>query len=105
MDSAESLRGKIAYLKDKSRGLSKKIRLDFHNLKTSILEAVFSRGSRGLGEAVLKAYRSGCILDGWSEHFKPDIWGEVFKECSISPDDYLSGKPAEERLPWEHIVL
>ncbi len=105
MDAEESLRGKIAYLKDKSRGLSRKIRLDFHDLKTSILEAVFSRGSRRLGEAVLKAYRSGCILDGWSEHFKPDIWREAFKECAISPDDYLSGKHAEERLPWEHIVL
>ena len=54
MDSAESLRGKIAYLKDKSRGLSKKIRLDFHNLKTSILEAVFSTAAAGLGRQSLR---------------------------------------------------
>ncbi len=105
MDSAESLRAKIAYLKDKSRGLSRKIRLDFHELKTSILEAVFSRGDRRLGEAVLKAYKSGCMLDGWSEHFKPDIWEASFKECSLRPDDYLSPKADGVSLPWEHIVL
>ncbi|HLD41336.1 MAG TPA: TIGR03960 family B12-binding radical SAM protein [Candidatus Omnitrophota bacterium] len=105
MGFEEALRGKAAYLKDKSRGLSKKIRLDFHNLKTSVLEAVFSRGSRRLGEVVLKAYRNGAILDGWSEHFKPDAWGEAFKECSLRPDDYLSQKHAEESLPWQHIVL
>jgi len=105
MGFEEALRGKAAYLKDKSRGLSKKIRLDFHNLKTSVLEAVFSRGSRRLGEVVLKAYRNGCILDGWSEHFKPDIWQEAFKGCAVNPQEYLVNKPLEERLAWEHIVL
>lgn len=105
MDSAESLRAKTAYLRDKSRGISRKIRLDFHELKTSILEAVFSRGDRRLAEVIRKAYKSGCMLDGWSEHFKPDIWEASFKECSIRHEDYLSAVACGESLPWEHIVL
>ena len=49
MENRDKLKESILYLKDKAKKLSKKITLDFHNLETSILEAVLSRSDRSLG--------------------------------------------------------
>ncbi len=105
MDSQESLKGKIAYLRKKAKGLPKAVRFNFHGLETSILEAVFSRGDRALGKVLLKAYQRGCILDGWAEHFKFDAWQKAFEDSHITIDSYLQKKTASDILPWQHINL
>ena len=103
MENRDKLKESILYLKDKAKKLSKKITLDFHNLETSILEAVLSRSDRSLGEVISRAYNNGCLLDGWPEHFKHELWLKAFKESGKDFDFYLRERSADEILPWQHI--
>ena len=105
MDSTEALQAKILYLRNKSRALPRAVKLKFHTLENSLLEAVFSRGDRALGKVLLAAYRKGCLLDGWSEHFRFGLWLEAFGECLKSIDFYLKRREESGILPWEHIDL
>lgn len=80
------------------------IRLKFHNPERSILEGVLARGDRRLGEVIYLAWRLGCKLDAWDEHFHPDRWQEAFREAGLDIDFYLSRRRSpEEVLPWGHI--
>ncbi|MBO5247935.1 MAG: TIGR03960 family B12-binding radical SAM protein [Clostridia bacterium] len=81
---------------------SKKIRLNYHEGKTSVLEGIFSRGDRRLGKLLLTAWKKGCILDAWDEHFRYDLWMEAMTECSIKAEDYAGRRYAyDEELPWD----
>jgi radical SAM family uncharacterized protein len=81
---------------------SRKIRLNYHEGKTSVLEGVFSRGDRNLGKLLECAWKKGCILDAWDEHFKFDLWMEAMEECGIRIEDYAGRRYTyDEELPWD----
>ncbi len=81
---------------------SRKIRLNYHEGKTSVLEGVFSRGDRALGNLIHTAWKKGCILDAWDEHFRYDLWTEAMEECGIKIEDYAGRRYSyEEELPWD----
>ena len=91
------------FLRDRLRSY-KRVTFNYHGSDTSFLEAVFSRGDRRLSEVVLEAYRRGCKLDGWSEHFKFDLWMEAFAEVGLDPCSYANrARRADEPFPWEHL--
>ncbi len=46
------------------------IELSTHDVNTSYLEAIFSRGDRKLSAVVKRAYELGARFDGWTEHFR-----------------------------------
>jgi radical SAM family uncharacterized protein/radical SAM-linked protein len=82
----------------------KKIFINFHNREQSFIEAVFARGDRRTGEALLKAWELGCRFDNWSDYFRFDLWQEAFKVANISPSFYANRERGEEEiLPWDHI--
>ena len=57
-----------------------------------------------MGKVLLRAFEKGCMLDGWSEHFKYDAWREAFEETGIDPAFYAFRRRAkDEILPWDHI--
>lgn len=88
-----------AQLRDKS------ITFQYHDARTSRLEAVFSRGDRRLSAVILAAWRNGAKFDGWSEHFKYDTWNEAFLENNIDPEFYAGRiRSVGESLPWKHIT-
>lgn len=105
MDSEANLRAKIAYLRKKSGGLPRQIELNFHDLESSLLEAVFSRGGRHLGRVLLNAYRKGWPAAEQPAHFRRMFWQGVFKECSETQEAYLRKRGRDEILPWQHIHL
>lgn len=76
----------------------------WHNIETSFLEAVFARGDRRLADVLEKAWRRGCRLDGWTEHFRFSLWEESFEEAGIDPRFYAERRlEYDEVLPWEVI--
>jgi radical SAM family uncharacterized protein len=80
------------------------IRLKFHNAERSLLEGILARGDRRLGEVIYSAWRSGCKLDAWDEHFHFDRWLQAFNEAGLDTAFYLSRRRGpEEVLPWEHL--
>ena len=65
-----------------------------------------SRGDRRVGNAIYKAWQSGCRFDSWSEHFDFDKWQEALDECGIDPDFYACRQRLfDEVLPWSHIDM
>jgi radical SAM family uncharacterized protein len=104
MDDRETLRSKQEYVRSLKR--SGNLRLKFHDVDVSYLEAVFSRGDRRLSGALLEARRMGLRMDAWRECFDMDRWDEVFQGSGLDPDWYaLRPRGADETLPWDMIGL
>lgn len=84
----------------------KRIKLSFHDSKTSYLEGVFSRGDRRLAEVICRAWQKGCKFDGWSEYFYYQHWLEAFRESGVDPDFYtIRPRSYNEVLPWDFIDI
>ncbi|MCL6581261.1 MAG: TIGR03960 family B12-binding radical SAM protein [Firmicutes bacterium] len=90
-----------------SAGRSKRragVKLDWHSPAMSRLEAVLARGDRRVHRAVLKAWRKGARFDGWTEHFRPELWDSAFREEGLDPSFYANrARPEDEVFPWEHL--
>lgn len=83
---------------------TKKIRASWHNYNISLLEAALARGDRRLSAVIEEAYRRGCKMDSWDEHFKPETWWQVFEDLKIDPEFYACRKRAyDEVFPWDHL--
>ncbi len=86
------------------KGLRRGIRLSWQDPKTSLLEAVLSRGDRRLGRVIHRAWQLGAGFDGWSECFNYEIWQRAFAEAGLEPGYYAQRqRPLSEPLPWGHI--
>ncbi|RMG43744.1 MAG: TIGR03960 family B12-binding radical SAM protein [Candidatus Dadabacteria bacterium] len=79
------------------------INFRYHSAFASFLEGVFARGDRKLGKVILRAYRLGARLDGWTEELKEQIWRTAFKLEGIDPASYLKERSVSSALPWDHI--
>lgn len=80
------------------------VRIKFHDVRRSYLEAVFSRGDRRLGRVIEGAYRAGAVFDAWDEFFDFDRWLAAFEAVGLDPDFYaLRPRDLDEVLPWDHI--
>jgi radical SAM family uncharacterized protein len=76
----------------------------YHSPDVSFMEAAFARGDRRLGLVIEKAWRLGCRFDGWTEHFRYDLWLEAFREAGADPAFYANRERAEDEVfPWDHL--
>jgi radical SAM family uncharacterized protein len=101
-EGMETIHEKQMFLRSAFKGTP--IKYNYHDMKTSIVEAVFARGDRRLGRAILEAEARGCHYDGWEEFFNYNTWMEVFKDLNISVDFYANRERSlTEHLPWDHI--
>ena len=82
----------------------KSLKYNWHEADVTVLEGVFARGDRRVGQVLLKAYEKGCLFDAWSECFDNQKWMEAFEECGVSIDFYnLRDRKMDEILPWDFI--
>ena len=80
------------------------IQFKWQNPKVSRLEGVWARGDRRLSRLLVAAYNKGCKFDGWSDHFRFDLWESAFDEQGVDPDFYTTrARDVCEPLPWDHI--
>ena len=86
-------------------GLGKRgLKLSWGDPKTSLLEAVISRGDRRIGRVIHRAWQTGCTFDAWSEYFSWDNWLRAFNETGIDPAFYAQRERSpDELLPWSHV--
>ena len=102
-DDLENIRRKQFLLKDEIKTI-KNVTLNYHDSKTGIIEAVFARGDRRVGKALLLAWQKGARFDGWSDCFDYERWLEAFAEAGLDKDFYTARQRGEhEVFPWEHI--
>ena len=102
-DDLENIRRKQFLLKDEIKTI-KNVTLNYHDSKTGIIEAVFARGDRKVGKALLAAWQKGARFDGWSDCFDYERWLEAFAEAGLDKDFYAARQRGEHVVfPWEHI--
>lgn len=82
----------------------KGVTFNYHETKTSNLEAIFARGDRKVCRLLEHAYHLGCKFDGWTEYFKPGLWEQAFAETGMDFDFYAyRERDYDEILPWDII--
>jgi radical SAM family uncharacterized protein len=102
MQTREYLRWAGDYLRKRVR--LKAVQVKQHNVETSLLEGILTRGDRRTAPALEEAWRRGARLDGWRECFQPQIWWDVFRDLGMDPRWYSQrNRSMDERLPWDHV--
>ncbi|MCA9756313.1 MAG: TIGR03960 family B12-binding radical SAM protein [Candidatus Eisenbacteria bacterium] len=102
-EPVDLLKEKIRYIR--SRCHSPSSRVKWHDVETSHLEAIFSKGDRRLGPAIEWAYRHGARFDGWTEHFDYDRWMRAFEETGVDVAHHTGRREFTDALPWDHIDI
>jgi radical SAM family uncharacterized protein len=85
---------------------NKKVKISWSDYNSSILEAALARGDRRLGQVILKAWQSGCRLDGWDEHFKFEKWEKAFSDCDLEMSFYANRRREYDEIPpWKMLDM
>jgi len=101
-DSMEELVAKQDYLKHHLRGRG--LKLAWHDVKASFLEAVFARGDRRLAPVLQTAAGLGCRFDAWHEGLRFERWREAFARSGVDPGSYANSHWSyDDVLPWDHL--
>ncbi len=99
-DGVETLERKLAYLKDRFRRI-RGAKMKWHEPREAEIECVLSRGDRRAGRILHTAWKSGVRFDGWTEHFRHDLWMQAFSTEGIPRESYLRAYDLDEILPWD----
>jgi radical SAM-linked protein len=54
-----------------------------------------------MARVIHSAWKSGVKFDGWSEHFRHDLWMRAFEAEGIPKESYLRAYDLDEVLPWD----
>jgi len=104
MDTIEHIQEKQDLIQNELRGPG--IRVNWPDVKETLLESWLSRGDRKLSNVIEKAWRLGAKFDAWQDHFDDAIWLKAFAEEQIDPNTYSHrARSYNEPLPWEHISM
>ena len=99
-DGVDLLEKKLGYLKDRFRRV-RGARMKWHEPREAEIECVLSRGDRRVARILHTAWVSGVKFDGWSEHFRYDLWNRAFETEGISKSEWLRAYDVDEVLPWD----
>jgi len=101
-DSDEELMKKHNFLRERLK--IKGVSFNYHDSRMSLIEALFARGDRRVGDCLIKAWEKGCKFDGWSEFFNYEKWKEAIDESGIDLDFYVfRQREYDEIQPWATI--
>ncbi len=81
----------------------KGVTFHYHDDDVSELEGIFARGDQALAPVLVRAHELGCRFDGWTEHFRYDLWCQALSDCGIDKRKYLDPQPLDKELCWEFI--
>jgi radical SAM family uncharacterized protein len=103
----ETIDRRLRMLRDAIRddkSTAKAIGYRYHDGKPGQVEGLLSRGDRRVGAVLEEVWRSGGIMDGWSEHFSYDRWMAACEATGIDVAWYTTRERDElEVLPWDHL--
>ena len=87
-----------------SKRTIRSINIKCHDIETSLLEGVLSRGDRRTGRAIRLAWERGARMDGWTEHLDPERWWSAIADAGIDVDKQVH-EPYDlaAKLPWDHV--
>nr|MCR4822253.1 TIGR03960 family B12-binding radical SAM protein [Treponema sp.] len=104
--SPEESEKKLSYIREHlPRG---KFRVSTHDINTSYLEGLISRGDKRAGKVILSAYKKGARLDAWENHLRENLkhWDSAFEEAGYDvKESILRERSKDEVLPWDDVSL
>ncbi|WP_417745522.1 TIGR03960 family B12-binding radical SAM protein [Rosistilla oblonga] len=87
-----------------SRRKIRSINIKCHDIDTSLLEGVLSRGDRRTGKAIQLAWQRGARMDGWTEHMDAQRWWDAIADAGIDIDQQVHTQYGlTDKLPWDHV--
>ena len=104
-DKLDVIEEKIKFLKAyKEEKKLKNVRLNFHNTKTTMLEAYFARADKSACELIQKMYEKGAYLEAWDENLNFEMYLDTAKELNIDIQNEASREFGEFNVfPWDKI--
>lgn len=80
------------------------ITVNWHDPKTSFVEAVMSRGGRESAALVEQAWRRGARFDAWTECFDEQAWRDAAAALEFDVEKVAqTSYPTDYVMPWDHI--
>jgi radical SAM superfamily enzyme YgiQ (UPF0313 family) len=75
-----------------------------HNIDTSLLEGVLSRGDRRVADAIELAWKRGARMDSWGERLDAKLWWTALADAGVDVNQVVH-VPYEltDKLPWDHL--
>jgi radical SAM-linked protein len=80
-----------------------KVKVSLREPHTSFLEGLLGLGDREVSRVVERAWELGARFDGWTEHFRIELWEQALTETNIDPETYLAPRDPEAPLPWDTV--
>ena len=102
-DSLEEMAAKIRQVVEPLRRLP--IKVKWRDPGVSFVEGVIARGDRRVGDVILRAWKKGAKLDGWSDFFRLNFWCEALDEAGLEAAQYTRARSVDEPLAWDHIEV
>jgi radical SAM family uncharacterized protein len=104
MQSREYFHWAHQYLRDRKKIRS--VHVKCHNVETSLLEGILSRGDRRMADVIELAWRRGARMDSWTENFDADRWWKAMADCRIDVEQTIH-QPYDinDKLPWDHVNI
>lgn len=91
---------KVNLLRDNIK--AKNVVYNWHDPKTSYIEATLSRGDRRMGRVIENVWRDGGRLEAWSDYFSFDRWMKAFDDAGVDPTFYAHReREKDEVMPWD----
>lgn len=102
MQRREYFKWAHSYMRNRCRIRS--VTVKCHDIETSLLEGVLSRGDRRTGKAIENAWREGARMDGWTEYMNPQRWWDALASAEIDIEKTVHEKyELMDKLPWDHV--
>ncbi len=81
------------------------IKVRYHTIESSVLEAVLSRGNADSANWIESAWKKGACFDGWNEGFNWQLWQEAAIDTGYDYSSVLAEYAPNANLPWDFIDL
>ncbi len=101
-NTKEEFQKKVAILRNRF-GRNRQVKFSWRDPDVSLLECILGRADRRLAEIIYLAWKQGARFDGWSEHFKMDIWQEAAQKTGYPFTRFAQAIDPGLPLPWDHI--
>jgi len=101
MESEATLREKMGLVKRMASGRGVKVKM--RDARTSIIEALISRGDERLTGLFEGLHKKGVRLEAWSECFDPALYEEWLDPSSDLAPGLLGIRQTGETLPWDFV--
>ncbi len=80
-----------------------KVKVGLREPHTSFLEGVLGLGDGDVSRVVERAWELGARFDGWTEHFRIELWEQALAETGVDHGKYLAERDVEAPLPWDTV--